>query len=103
MTQSQRNAVKELQALRWQHNNNNNNNNDRSTVSSITRKDIQEDMQTMYNAMISGVGRAGKDNTGTETPSVTTEESNSNRNSVDSGNIGNLFRQRNKKHKSSNS
>ena len=81
-------------------NNNSEANNDRNI--SATRADMREDMITLGEAMISGVRAASIDDEAGTVITQTTQESTSN-NSVgskpsgDSGSIGNIFRNRNKR------
>ena len=81
-------------------NSNNNTDNDRNI--SATRADMREDMITLGEAMISGVRAASIDNEAGTVITQSTQESTGNnsggnRPSGDSGSIGNIFRNRNKR------
>lgn len=70
-------------------------------ISSLTRDQLQNDLNTFHEALIAGVSRANKDNSSTsdETPSVITENTNDSRTTADSGSVGNIFQNRNKRRK----
>lgn len=70
-----------------------------SQVSGLTMDDFHDGLNTLHTALISGVSRAQKDNDAqsTSTPSISTESDTSSRPSADSGSVGNLFNNRNKK------
>ena len=66
-------------------------------VSSL-RKEFQDDMVTLGNAIISGISHANNDNANNDDLTETTAStSSSSRQSAESGSIGNIFRNRNKR------
>ena len=94
MTPKQRTAVIKLKRRTGQDDNKSSN----STASSL-RREMQDDMVTLGNAIISGISHANVDNSNDDNLTATTASSSSTtstRQSAESGSIGNIFRSRNK-------
>ena len=93
LTQKQRTAVIKLKRKSGQPSNKPNHN------ASSLRRDFQDDMLTLGNAIISGISHANSDNANDDLTATTGSSSSSNttRQSAESGSIGNIFRNRNKR------
>ena len=71
----------------------------KSNNASSLRREFQDDMVTLGNAIISGISHANADNTNDDltTTTASTSSTTSTRQSAESGSIGNIFRNRNNK------
>lgn len=92
MTPKQRTAVIKLKRQSKPGNDNNDNGGNSTSISAL-RQEMQDDMITLGNAIISGVSHASTDNTADDL-TATTGTSTSSRQSAQSGSIGNIFRKR---------